>query len=87
MDESRELRASQAPPVGHGAVGATVQGAAEDTAPMQAPSRDEGPQYALPLVVRVERGAAPAWTDALESADAHTSTQAASCRFKFSQLG
>jgi peptidyl-tRNA hydrolase len=37
-------------------------------APMQAPSRDEGPQYALPLVVRVERGAAPARTDALEGA-------------------
>ena len=37
-------------------------------APMQAPSRDEGPQYALPLVVRVEREAAPARTDALEAA-------------------
>src|SRR5277367_6761237 len=35
---------------------------------MQAPSRDEGPQYALPLVVRVERGVAPARTDALEAA-------------------
>jgi peptidyl-tRNA hydrolase len=35
---------------------------------MQAPSRDEGPQYALPLVVRVERGAAPGRTDALEAA-------------------
>ena len=35
---------------------------------MQAPSRDEGPQYALPMVVRVERGAAPARTDALEAA-------------------
>ncbi len=35
---------------------------------MQAPSRDEGPQYALPLVVRVERGASPARTDALEAA-------------------
>ncbi len=35
---------------------------------MQAPSRDEGPQYALPLVVRVERGTAPSRTDALEGA-------------------
>lgn len=31
-------------------------------------SRDEAPQYALPLVVRVERGAPPARTDALEAA-------------------
>lgn len=31
-------------------------------------SRDEAPQYALPLVVRVERGSAPARTDALEGA-------------------
>jgi peptidyl-tRNA hydrolase len=31
-------------------------------------SRDEAPQYALPLVVRVERGAPPARTDALEGA-------------------
>jgi peptidyl-tRNA hydrolase len=35
---------------------------------MQAASRDEGPQYALPLVIRVERGAPPTRTDALESA-------------------
>ena len=35
---------------------------------MQAPSRDEGLQYALPMVVRVEREAAPARTDALEAA-------------------
>jgi peptidyl-tRNA hydrolase len=35
---------------------------------MQAASRDEGRQYALPLVVRVERGAEPARTDALEAA-------------------
>ena len=31
-------------------------------------SRDEAPQYALPLVVRVERGSPPARTDALEAA-------------------
>jgi peptidyl-tRNA hydrolase len=35
---------------------------------MQAASRDEGPQYALPLVIRVERTAPPARTDALEAA-------------------
>jgi peptidyl-tRNA hydrolase len=35
---------------------------------MQAASRDEGSQYALPLVVRVEREAPPARTDALEAA-------------------
>ena len=35
---------------------------------MQAASRDEGPQYALPLVIRVERSAPPTRTDALECA-------------------
>lgn len=35
---------------------------------MQAASRDEGPQYALLLVIRVERSAPPARTDALEGA-------------------
>jgi peptidyl-tRNA hydrolase len=35
---------------------------------MQAASRDEGPQYALPLVIRVERSAPPTRTDALEGA-------------------
>jgi peptidyl-tRNA hydrolase len=35
---------------------------------MQAASRDEGPQFALPLVIRVERAAPPARTDALEGA-------------------
>lgn len=35
---------------------------------MQDASRDEGPQYALPLVIRVERAAPPARTDALEAA-------------------
>lgn len=35
---------------------------------MQAASRDEGPQYALPMVVRVERNAPPTRTDALEGA-------------------
>ena len=35
---------------------------------MQDPSRDEGPQFALPLVIRVERAAPPARTDALEGA-------------------
>jgi len=35
---------------------------------MQAASRDEGPQYALPLVIRVERATPPARTDALEGA-------------------
>jgi peptidyl-tRNA hydrolase len=37
-------------------------------AAMQAAARDEGPQYALPLVIRVERAAPPARTDALEGA-------------------
>ena len=35
---------------------------------MQAASRDLGPQYALPLVIRVERATPPARTDALEAA-------------------
>jgi peptidyl-tRNA hydrolase len=35
---------------------------------MQDASRDEGRQYALPLVIRVERGAPPSRTDALEGA-------------------
>jgi peptidyl-tRNA hydrolase len=35
---------------------------------MQAPARDEGPQFALPLVVRVEREDPPTRTDALEAA-------------------
>lgn len=35
---------------------------------MQDASRDEGRQYALPLVIRVERTAPPARTDALEGA-------------------
>jgi peptidyl-tRNA hydrolase len=35
---------------------------------MQAASRDEGPQFALPLVIRVERATPPARTDALEGA-------------------
>src|ERR1700744_5878707 len=35
---------------------------------MQDATRDEGPQYALPLVIRVERAAPPARTDALEGA-------------------
>ena len=35
---------------------------------MQAAVRDEGPQFALPLVVRVERGDPPTRTDALEGA-------------------
>jgi peptidyl-tRNA hydrolase len=35
---------------------------------MQAAARDEGRQYALPLVVRVERTAPPSRTDALEGA-------------------
>src|SRR6202020_937472 len=38
------------------------------TAAMQAAVRDEGPQFALPLVVRVERGTPPTRTDALEGA-------------------
>jgi peptidyl-tRNA hydrolase len=37
-------------------------------AAMQAASRDAGPQYALPFVIRVERAAPPARTDALEAA-------------------
>jgi peptidyl-tRNA hydrolase len=37
-------------------------------AAMQAAVRDEGPQFALPLVVRVERGDPPTRTDALEGA-------------------
>jgi peptidyl-tRNA hydrolase len=43
-------------------------GDAETPAAMQAASRDEGPQYALPLVIRVERATPPARTDALEGA-------------------
>lgn len=35
---------------------------------MQAASRDEGPQFALPLVIRVDRAAPPTRTDALEGA-------------------
>src|ERR1700691_5860749 len=35
---------------------------------MQDARRDEGTQYALPLVIRVERAAPPARTDALEGA-------------------
>src|ERR1700756_3671841 len=35
---------------------------------MQDASRDEGRQYALPLVIRVDRGTPPARTDALEGA-------------------
>jgi peptidyl-tRNA hydrolase len=37
-------------------------------AAMQAAIRDEGPQFALPLVIRVDRSAPPARTDALEGA-------------------
>jgi peptidyl-tRNA hydrolase len=44
------------------------ESAAATRAAMQAASRDEGPQYALPLVVRVERAAPPTRTDALEGA-------------------
>src|SRR3984885_9560670 len=39
-------------------------------AAMQAAVRDEGPQFALPLVVRVERGDPPTRSDALEGAAA-----------------
>src|SRR5487761_624830 len=35
---------------------------------MQDAARDEGPQFALPLVIRVDRAAPPARTDALEAA-------------------
>ena len=35
---------------------------------MQDARRDEGPQFALPLVIRVERATPPARTDALEGA-------------------
>jgi peptidyl-tRNA hydrolase len=45
-----------------------VSGEQQETAAMQAASRDSGPQYALPMVVRVERNAPPARTDALEGA-------------------
>jgi peptidyl-tRNA hydrolase len=41
---------------------------AGEPAAMQAASRDEGPQYALPLVIRVARAAPPTRTDALEGA-------------------
>jgi peptidyl-tRNA hydrolase len=41
---------------------------AGSAAPMQAAVRDEGPQFALPLVVRVEREDPPTRTDALEGA-------------------
>jgi peptidyl-tRNA hydrolase len=43
-------------------------GNGEVPAAMQDASRDEGQQYALPLVIRVERAAPPARTDALEGA-------------------
>jgi peptidyl-tRNA hydrolase len=43
-------------------------GAADAQAAMQAAIRDSGPQYALPLVIRVDRAAPPARTDALEGA-------------------
>jgi peptidyl-tRNA hydrolase len=42
--------------------------AGETPAGMQDASRDEGRQYALPLVIRVERAAPPSRTDALEAA-------------------
>jgi peptidyl-tRNA hydrolase len=45
---------SQGQPPGHAAA-------------MQAAVRDEGPQFALPLVIRVERSTPPARTDALEA--------------------
>src|SRR5438105_2257956 len=41
---------------------------AETPARMQDASRDEGPQFALPLVIRVDRGTPPARTDAIEGA-------------------
>lgn len=41
---------------------------AETPARMQDATRDEGPQFALPLVIRVERDTPPARTDALEGA-------------------
>ena len=40
----------------------------ETPARMQDASRDEGPQFALPLVILVDRGTPPARTDALEGA-------------------
>lgn len=43
-------------------------GNGETPAGMQDARRDEGPQYALPLVIRVERAAPPSRTDALEGA-------------------
>jgi peptidyl-tRNA hydrolase len=43
-------------------------GNGDTPAAMQDASRDEGPQYALPLVIRVERATPPARTDALEGA-------------------
>jgi peptidyl-tRNA hydrolase len=54
MDESRNQ--GQGQPPDHAA------------AAMQAAVRDEGPQFALPLVVRVEREDPPTRTDALEAA-------------------
>jgi hypothetical protein len=44
------------------------QGDSQGQPQMQAAVRDEGPQFALPLVVRVERGEPPTRTDALEGA-------------------
>lgn len=45
-------------------------GTAEDDTPfrVESVSRDEAPQFVLPLVVRIERSAPPARTDALETA-------------------
>ena len=45
-----------------------VEGTAYAPAGMQDAMRDAGRQYALPLVIRVERAAPPARTDALEGA-------------------
>lgn len=49
--------------------GSTEGGSAEDSPfRVESVSRDEAPQFVLPLVVRIERSAPPARTDALETA-------------------
>jgi peptidyl-tRNA hydrolase len=45
-----------------------TSGTGDAPAALQADSRDTGPQYALPLVIRVDRAAPPSRTDALEGA-------------------
>jgi peptidyl-tRNA hydrolase len=60
---SRSLRRAEPQPPAHRVTSVTSPEAADRPDP-----RDANPQYALPLVIRVERAAPPARTDALEGA-------------------